>query len=78
MSVPLIDLDRVFYTPDGAGVLHDITIQASERRIGIVGRNGSGKTSLARLLAGLVTPTSGTAAIAGVDVAKDRKAALSQ
>tara|TARA_R110002072_G_scaffold131196_2_gene270582 strand:- start:986 stop:1711 length:726 start_codon:yes stop_codon:yes gene_type:complete len=76
MSVPLIELDHVFYTPDGAGVLHDVTVQASERRIGIVGRNGSGKTSLARMLAGLVTPTSGTAAIAGINVAKDRKTAL--
>ena len=50
----LIDLDKVSYTPEGTSVLCDVTLQASERRIGIVGRNGSGKTSLARVLAGLV------------------------
>lgn len=64
------------FAPQGAQVLHDIALQATERRIGIVGRNGSGKTSLARLLAGLVPPTSGQVRIAGIDVAKDRKAAL--
>ncbi|WP_232829481.1 energy-coupling factor ABC transporter ATP-binding protein [Tropicimonas sp. IMCC34043] len=57
-------------------VLSGIDLRADERRIGIVGRNGSGKTTLARLLAGLVAPTEGTAEISGVDMAKDRKAAL--
>ena len=70
----LIDLDKVFYTPEGTSVLCDVTLQASERRIGIVGRNGSGKTSLARVLAGLVPPSSGKLRINGVDVVKDRKA----
>ena len=74
----LIDLDDVTYTPDGVNVLCDVTLRASERRIGIVGRNGSGKTSLARVLAGLVAPSSGKLRINGVDVVKDRKAALRQ
>ena len=74
----LIDLDKVSYTPEGTSVLCDVTLQASERRIGIVGRNGSGKTSLARVLAGLVAPSSGKLRINGVDVVKDRKAALRQ
>ncbi|HBR38219.1 MAG TPA: cobalt ABC transporter, partial [Sulfitobacter pontiacus] len=34
----LIDLDKVSYTPEGTSVLCDVTLQASERRIGIVGR----------------------------------------
>jgi biotin transport system ATP-binding protein len=76
MSDPLIDLNAVSFTPNGAAVLHDVSLQANERRIGVVGRNGSGKTSLARILAGLVAPTSGQARIAGINVAKDRKAAL--
>ncbi len=76
MSSALIELTNISFAPNGVQVLHDVTLLASERRIGIVGRNGSGKTSLARILAGLVLPTSGEARIAGVDVAKDRKAAL--
>ncbi|MBQ0805783.1 MAG: ABC transporter ATP-binding protein [Sulfitobacter sp.] len=76
MSIPLIDLNAVSFAPGGVAVLHDVTLQANERRIGVVGRNGSGKTSLARVLAGLVSPAAGQVQIAGVDVAKDRKAAL--
>jgi biotin transport system ATP-binding protein len=76
MSDPLIDLNAVSFTPNGAAVLDNVSLEANERRIGVVGRNGSGKTSLARILAGLVAPTSGQARIAGIDVAKDRKAAL--
>lgn len=75
---PMIDMNSAGYAPEGTVVLRDITLHASERRIGIVGRNGSGKTTLARVLAGLVDPDSGTARIAGVNVAKDRKAALRQ
>ena len=76
MSIPLIDLNAVSFAPGGVAVLHDVTLQANERRIGVVGRNGSGKTSLARVLVGLVSPAAGQVRIAGVDVAKDRKAAL--
>lgn len=74
--MPLIDIDDVRYAPDGMPVLQGISLRSDARRIGIVGRNGSGKTSLARVLAGLVTPDQGHVRVAGVDVARDRKAAL--
>jgi biotin transport system ATP-binding protein len=76
VPAPMIDLTKVSYTPQGATVLSDVTLKASEKRIGIVGRNGSGKSTLARVLAGLIAPDGGTARIDGVNVAKDRKAAL--
>jgi biotin transport system ATP-binding protein len=72
----LIDLQDVCYRPGGNPVLEGITLAASERRIGVVGRNGSGKTSLARVMAGLVEAEAGTVRIAGADVARDRRAAL--
>jgi biotin transport system ATP-binding protein len=73
---PLIDLDDVFYAPQGVSVLSGITLASDARRIGIVGRNGSGKTSLARVMAGLVAADKGQVRIAGFDVARDRKGAL--
>jgi biotin transport system ATP-binding protein len=66
----------VEYTPQGNPVLGPISVEMPEQRIGIVGRNGSGKSSFARLLAGLIKPDVGLVTIAGVDVAKDRKQAL--
>jgi ABC-2 type transport system ATP-binding protein len=38
---------------------------------GFIGPNGAGKTSTLRVLAGLMSPTSGTAMVSGVDVVKD-------
>ncbi|MFD2738226.1 energy-coupling factor ABC transporter ATP-binding protein [Sulfitobacter aestuarii] len=73
---PLIALENVQFAPEATPVLRDISLRASERRIAIVGRNGSGKTSLARIIAGLVLPDEGRVRIAGVDVGKDRRAAL--
>lgn len=75
-QIPLIALEAVDYAPSGVSVLTGISFQSDARRIGIIGRNGSGKTSLARVMAGLVAPDRGQVRIAGVDVAGDRKAAL--
>ncbi len=57
-------------------VLSDLSLSTDAHRIGLVGRNGSGKTTLARVLAGLVRPQSGRVLINGVDVARDRRAAI--
>lgn len=57
-------------------VLSGVSLRLTERRTLIVGRNGSGKTSLLRVMAGLIAPTAGTVLVAGVDPARDRKAML--
>ncbi|PLL12558.1 cobalt ABC transporter [Tabrizicola sp. TH137] len=62
----------------GIPVLSDLTLTLTEPRIGILGRNGSGKTTLLRLMAGLITPSSGTVRVEGIDPARDRKAMLTR
>ncbi|MBO6757997.1 MAG: ABC transporter ATP-binding protein [Roseibium sp.] len=52
---------------DGKTVLDGISLALSERRVGIVGLNGSGKSSLARLLNGLRLPTNGKVRLFGAD-----------
>jgi biotin transport system ATP-binding protein len=48
-------------------VLRDVHLELTERRIGVVGANGSGKSTVARLLNGLVVPTSGRVLVDGLD-----------
>lgn len=62
---------------DGRAILSGVSVDLTARRIGVIGRNGSGKTTFARLLAGLVAPSAGTVTIDGINPAKDRRAALS-
>lgn len=78
MTQAAIVLERAGFAVAGKVVLEGISVTLTEARIGIVGRNGSGKTSLLRLMAGLVSPTSGTVRVGGLDPARDRKAMLRQ
>lgn len=48
-------------------VLTDISLTLTERRIGIVGANGSGKSTFARMINGLVLPDRGAVRVCGLD-----------
>ena len=48
-------------------VLADVTVTLPEHRIGVIGANGSGKSTFARLLNGLVLPTEGMVEVGGLD-----------
>lgn len=48
----------------------DLDIRRGEV-FGLLGPNGSGKTTTIRMLCGLISPTSGTAEVAGIDVVHD-------
>ena len=51
----------------------DLSLSLTERRIGLIGDNGSGKTSLLRLIAGLQTPERGSVRVHGLDTRADRR-----
>ena len=48
-----------------------LTLALTERRIGIIGLNGSGKTTFARMINGLVMPSQGSVTVNGLDTATD-------
>jgi biotin transport system ATP-binding protein len=68
--VPLIEVDAVSHRYAGASdrlVLDELTVRLEQQRIGVIGANGSGKSTFARLLNGLVLPTAGTVTVDGLD-----------
>lgn len=66
MTYPFLTLDRAsFSLPDGRLLFSDLDLHLDERPTGLVGRNGVGKSVLARLLAGEVPLTSGKRSASG-------------
>jgi biotin transport system ATP-binding protein len=67
----MITLENVTVEFDQRRVLDDISLSLSEKRIGIVGANGSGKSTFVRLLNGLQVASSGIVRVDDFDAAKD-------
>lgn len=66
--------ERVSVALDDRTVLHDVTVDLSAATIAVIGANGSGKSTFARLLNGLVAPTAGRVTVHGMDTVRDRAA----
>jgi biotin transport system ATP-binding protein len=62
-----IRLDNVWVRLGDTDVLRNLTLQVEARTVAVVGENGSGKSTFARLLGGLVTRTAGELAVLGLD-----------
>ncbi|WP_374460105.1 energy-coupling factor ABC transporter ATP-binding protein [Microbacterium sp.] len=67
-------LDGVGVTVDDRVLLDDVTLELTAPRIAVIGANGSGKSTFARLLNGLMTPTMGTVTVHGLDALRERTA----
>lgn len=63
----MLHLDRVGLTVGETTVLRDVTLDVDVRTLAVIGDNGSGKSSFARVIGGLVRPTSGTVRVLGVE-----------
>lgn len=61
-----IIFDNVELAFDGHVALRSVNLRLSEPRIGIIGANGSGKTSLLRLVNGLAAATQGQISVDGL------------
>lgn len=66
----MITLDGVSHAYGDRQVLSDLTLSLPDQRIGVIGANGSGKSTFARLLNGLVVPDTGRVVVEGLDTAR--------
>ena len=74
----LIEFESVSVSFDAKTALDNINLKLDQKRIGVIGLNGSGKSTFARLLNGLIAPTSGTVTVGDINPATNPKAARQQ
>jgi zinc transport system ATP-binding protein len=75
VSVPPIQLRDVCYAYGGAPVLQSVDLRLDEGDfLGIIGPNAGGKTTLLKIILGLLTPDSGTVEVFGLPPAENRGA----
>jgi len=65
--MPVIEARGVGHAYGDRTVLRDVEVTLTEQRIGVVGANGSGKSTFARMVNGLVLPTQGRLSVDGLD-----------
>lgn len=62
----IITVDSVSFSYQQKDVLKDVSFQVKERDfIGLIGTNGAGKTTMLRIIVGLLKPTSGSVSLFG-------------
>ena len=64
---PLLEFTNVTLVRGNHTVFNALTLQLNEPRIGLIGDNGAGKSSLFRMICGLEKPQSGTVRLRGFD-----------
>ena len=64
-----VQLSGVTLLRDGIPALQELSLSLTERRIGLIGHNGSGKSSLVRLMNGLLQADQGSVRVHGANPA---------
>ena len=68
----MLELQHISYAAEDEGgtkeILNDINLTISERFVAVTGPNGGGKSTLARVIAGIIKPTAGRILFDGEDI----------
>ena len=68
----MLELKNVSYAVQEDGkekyIIKDVSLTLNERFVAFTGPNGGGKSTLAKLIAGILTPTSGSIYLDGEDI----------
>ncbi|MCX7615562.1 MAG: energy-coupling factor ABC transporter ATP-binding protein [Clostridiales bacterium] len=76
----MIKFDHAFFGYDSASpTIKDISFEIKKGEfVAIIGENGAGKSTVSKLIDGLIKPKSGTVTVAGMDTAKTRTSKLAR
>ena len=64
----MLELQHVSFEAEGHPIIRDVSLVLNEKFIALTGPNGGGKSTLARLIAGIYKPTSGRVILDGEDI----------
>lgn len=65
----MLELKHISYIVDGdKDIINDVSLSIDKGFVAITGPNGGGKSTLAKIIAGIVTPTSGSIFLDGKDI----------
>ncbi len=64
----MLELRHISYSADNKEILHDINFSTDDRFVAVTGPNGGGKSTLAKIIAGIYKPTSGRIILDGTDI----------
>lgn len=78
MTAPVVSVDNLTHDYGEVVALRDLTLQVPTGITGLVGANGAGKTTMLRILLGLLHPTRGTVDVLGHDSEKEPLAVRSR
>ena len=71
VSMTLLETDGLVKKYSGRIVVNEVSITIEQRNIvGLLGRNGAGKTTSFRMIMGMITPNSGSVIFEGRDITK--------
>ncbi len=73
MSLQLTIRNLLKTYPNGVEALKDVTLDIATGMFGLLGPNGAGKSTLMRTIATLQEPDTGTIALDGIDVLKQKE-----